>query len=116
MRREQTHSREVHESSGEHVQNHRMPARGAGGLDPSVGGVLGQMENVRAVTEERGTALTKVETTRVQFSEGRYQIGRRHALVFGKFLDLGEKFCVRELSGNMNHLHVHILTALLGTH
>jgi hypothetical protein len=64
------------------------------------------MEDVRAVGEERGTALTEVETAGVQFSERRDQIGRGHALVFGKSLDLSDEFVVRELSGDMNHVHV----------
>jgi hypothetical protein len=108
MRREQAHRREVHESSGEHVQNHWMPAPGARGLDPSVGSVLGQMKNVRAVREERGTALTEVETTRVEFSEGRYEIGGCQALVCSKSFDLSEQFLVREFRGNMNRRHVFL--------
>jgi hypothetical protein len=50
---QQTHSRKVHGSASEHVQNHRVPARDASGLDPPVGGVLRQMEDARAVGEER---------------------------------------------------------------
>jgi hypothetical protein len=73
------------------------------------------MEDVRAVGEDRGTAFTEIETPRVQFGEGRDQIGDCHALVFGKSLDLSEKFFVGELSGNMNHLHVsYMASSFLG--
>jgi hypothetical protein len=73
------------------------------------------MEDVRAVRKERGAALTEVETAVVQFSKRRDQIGRGRALVCGKSLDLSEKFFVRELSGNMNHLHVsYIPSSFLG--
>jgi hypothetical protein len=53
-------------SRAEAVQDDWKSAGGSGGLDPVVGGVLGEMEDVGAVGKERRESFAQVETPFIQ--------------------------------------------------
>ena len=73
VRRQQTDRGQVHRPVRQQLQDDRKAPRGAGGLDPSIGRVLGEAEDLRAVGEERRAALPEIEPPRVQFRQRRNQ-------------------------------------------
>jgi hypothetical protein len=53
----------------EQVQDHRKLSCGAGDLDAEVRGVFGQVEDPRAVGEERRAAFAEIQASRVDLHE-----------------------------------------------
>ena len=69
VRRQQTNRGQGDRPVGQQRQDDRKLPRNASGLDASIGGVLGEAEDLRAVGEERRAALPEIEPPRVQFRE-----------------------------------------------
>lgn len=66
MRSQQPHDRQAEGALRQQVENDRKASRRAGCLDPAVGRVLREMENLRAVREERRASFAQVESPSVQ--------------------------------------------------
>jgi hypothetical protein len=81
VRRQQPHGREVQGTPLEQLDDQREALRGTGGLNPSVGGTFGQVEDLGAVGEERRAALPEVQLARVQFGQRRNQMRGGRALL-----------------------------------
>jgi hypothetical protein len=78
---EQLHGGQRDCTSGQLFEDNRERPRASRCLDAHVRRMLGEMEHLRAVCEQRGASLTKIESPRVDFREQRYEICRRGALV-----------------------------------
>jgi len=59
---------------GEHLQEHRMLARGPSGGDPQVGFVLREVQDLRAVDEHRIASLASVELPLVHLADVRHEL------------------------------------------
>ena len=81
VRRQQTNRRQTDGPIRQQLQNYRKAPRHASGLDPSIGGVLGETEDLRAIGKEGRTALSEVQAPRVQLRERRNKMRRRVTLV-----------------------------------
>jgi len=107
VRREQPHRCESHGAILEHLEDHRELPRGASGFDAIVGGVLGEMENLRTVGEEGGEALGKVEASLIEDGEvGDKDCGRR-ALLLGEELYPGDEILIGEVLSTREGIFVH---------
>ena len=62
---------------GQELENDRKPSGCARRLDAVIGRVLGQVQDLRAIGEQRGTPLAEIEPARVELREQRKKIGRR---------------------------------------
>jgi hypothetical protein len=80
--------------------------RAARGFDAAVRGVLGQMQYLRAVREERGAADSEIEPALVEFGQGGDQLRRAAALRGGQIRDAGEERGISEV-GERSSLCVH---------
>jgi hypothetical protein len=107
MRREEPDGRQIQQAIAEHLKNNRELACGPGGRDSSVGGVLRQVKDVRAIDKERRAAFGQVQTPLVKYSQMRDE-GRRHdALARGKLFHPLDEFMIGELSHGGKHVWVH---------
>ena len=97
MRREECDRRERHRAVAKQIQDNRKSARGARGFDPSVGGVLREMEHLCAIGEQRRAALAEIQTPDVDLDEQGDQPRCRFTLAVGGDLDLREEVRVRQL-------------------
>jgi len=61
-----TNRRQVHRTLFEHLKNDRELPDYPGGFDAPVGGVLGEVELLRAICEQRGIAFGQVEASLVK--------------------------------------------------
>lgn len=95
MRLEQGDGRERQRALRDHFENHRKLPRRPRGLDPMVGGVLGEVQHRGAVREERRARLREIETSRVELGEEREQVGRQVTLVRGGACSGVEQIVVR---------------------
>ncbi len=107
VRREQPHRREGHRALSEPLQDDREPPGGPGGLDAPVGGVLGEVEDLRTVREQRRAAFGQVCPPHVQFREVRNQGRRRLPLALSEPLHPREQFGVGELSHRGEQVRIH---------
>jgi len=94
--REEPHGREVNGTLRQQVENLREPPRRAGRLDPEVGGVLGEVEHLRAVGEQGGAALRGVEAPGVHLGEVGDELRGGQALAAGAAPEACEQICVGE--------------------
>jgi len=67
------------------------------GLDARIRRVLGQVEDVCAVHEERPAAFAEIQPARVDFGERRNQAARRETFLAGEPDRFGEQPVVREV-------------------
>ena len=97
----------------EEVQDQREAARGAGGPDPVVGGVLGQAEDLRAVAIERSPGA-QARGTGVQLGQMGDQLHGGRPLAAGEVPHARQQRAVRELGGSdekvMTHDHLYVTT------
>jgi hypothetical protein len=96
MRRQEPDSAEMDAAVGEERQDHRKPSRRARGFDPVEGGVLGEVQDLRAVREHRRAALSKVEAPRIELSECRDQARSGLRFTSGEPLHFGDQLFVGE--------------------
>ena len=94
---EKADRRQCHGAISEQIEDVWEPSRGARGLDPPVGGVLGQMQTLRAVREQRRVAFTKVQTACVELGKRRDQARRRFTFAPGERLDFPKKLFITEV-------------------
>jgi len=69
MRGQPADREERHPARGQVLQEHRKLPHRPRGLDAVVGGVLGEVEHVGAVLEQRGIAFPKIQAPLVEFCE-----------------------------------------------
>ena len=53
VRRQERDRGQRQRTFGQQIEDHRKAPRGPRGLDPSIGGVFGEVQDLRAVSEER---------------------------------------------------------------
>ena len=94
VRREEPEIREIQPAIGELVQNHRKPARRACGLDSPVRGALREIQNSRAIREQRRAAFSEIQAPLVEYCKVRDERGRRLTLVLCQVFHLCEKSSV----------------------
>jgi hypothetical protein len=80
-------------------KNEGEASRGAGRLDPSIRGVFGQVQDLRAVREERRAPGAEIETPRIELGERGDQVGGRVALPFRERSDASKERGIRQGSG-----------------
>lgn len=86
VRSQPAHCEERHPSLRQVLGEHRKAPHRPRRLDTVVGGVLGEVEHIRAVLEERRVAFREVQATLVEFREvhnerdGRLPFALRRAL------------------------------------
>jgi hypothetical protein len=97
MRREQADRGQGEVASGQQVQDPGKPPRRPRRLDTAVGGVLGEVQHLRAVREERRAAFAEVQAPRVDLRQRRDELHRRLPLAAGESFDLREQFLIRQL-------------------
>ena len=97
MGHQQPHRRQRHRPLRQPLQNHRESAGRPGHFDPSIGRVLGQMQDLCAIDEQRGAALAEVESPFVQFRQVGDEECRRLALASGEVPDTRQQRVVGEL-------------------
>jgi hypothetical protein len=97
MGRQKTERRQSHGAISKQIEDVWQPSRNASGLDPSIGGVLGQMQTLGAVREQRRVAFTKVQTACVELGKRRDQTRRRFTFAPGESLDFRKKLFVAEV-------------------
>src|SRR3990172_8859215 len=114
VRREDPDGREGHGAIREHVEDDREPPRGAGRLDAIVGGMLGEMEDLRTVGEERGKAFAEVEAAFVQDGEVADEGYGCLPLVLGEELDPGEEVPIGEVLGTREDIFAHRFHRMAG--
>jgi hypothetical protein len=73
MWRKQTDRGEVQCTVGEQIEDRRPLPSCPCGLDSKVGGMFRQVQDLRAVGEERGAALANIQLSDVQLGERRNQ-------------------------------------------
>ena len=64
---------------------------GARGLDAAVGGVFGEVQDPRAIREERRTTFAEIEPPRVDFHQRRDEARRRLAFAHSEPPHFGEQ-------------------------
>ena len=69
MGSKQAHRTQVHRAIAEHLKKDRELPAGPGSLDAVIRRVLGEMEDLGAVREERGAAFGQVQAAHVEFGE-----------------------------------------------
>jgi hypothetical protein len=94
VRRQETDRSQRDRPVGEQLQDDWKAARSASGLDPAISGMFREAKDLRAVREERRTALREIEPPRVKLHERRNQMSRRLPLEFGQPPDLDEQLVV----------------------
>ena len=67
MGSEEAHRAQVHRALAEHLKNDRERPAGPGSLDAVIRRVLGEMEHLNAVGEERGAPFSQIQTPLVEF-------------------------------------------------
>ena len=102
VRRQERDRRQRHRAIAEHVEHAWTPARGSRRFDPPVRRVLGQMQHLRAVGEERRAALAQIQPALVELRQQCDQADRRGTLTRGRNLDLREEIAVREPRHRVN--------------
>src|SRR5262245_7719521 len=103
---EQPQMRQIQSTTGELLQNHRKPAGRACGLNPTVRCALREVQNARAIREQRRAAFTEIQAPLVEYSEVRDELRGCVALVLRQVLDLREKSSVRKCC-DRSELSVH---------
>ena len=88
---------EGHRPVGQQIQNNWELAGCSRRLDPSIRSVLGEVQHLRAVGEERGAAFAEIQPARVKLCQQRDEPDRRVALAAGGDLDLRQKCLVRQM-------------------
>src|SRR5437762_625715 len=96
MRRQEPHGRQVDRAFGEHFENQREAAGGAGHLDAVVRLMLGEGQYLSTIYKEGPIAGSQVWVTSVQLGEMGDQGGRGLALARSKALQAGDEVGVRE--------------------
>jgi hypothetical protein len=74
MRREQPDRRQRYGPLRQLVEDHRKPSRTPRRFNPSVGGMLGQTQDLRAVREQGGATFAEIQPPAVKFREERDEV------------------------------------------
>ena len=82
---------------GQQIEDHRKAPRGPRGLDASIRRVLREVQELRAVGEERRAPLAEIQPALVHLRQQRDEPDRRVPLAAGGDLDLREKLMVRQV-------------------
>jgi len=109
MGREESHRRQVHRSHLEHLEYDRKTPDHPGGFDAPIGGVLGEMEHLRAIGKQRRAAFGEVETSFVQFREVSDEGRGRLTLALGQVLHPGEQLVIGKVTHSGEHPRIHSL-------
>ena len=96
MRRQEPDGAQMDPSVGEEGQDHWKPSRRARRFDPVVRGVLGEVQNLRAVREHRRAALPEVEPPRIELRECGDQASSGLRFTSGEPQHLGDQLFVGE--------------------
>jgi len=99
VRGQQADGCQVHGAVLEPLQDDGEPSGGSSGLDAPVRGVLGEMEHLRTIREQRGAALGKVQATFVQLRQVGDESTRRLAFACREVFHPRHK----RLVGEVNH-------------
>ena len=100
VRRKERDRRQRQRPVGQPLKEHRESPRRACGLDPSIGGVLRQVQHVRAVREQRRAPGLEVESSRVELGQQRDELRGGTPLTADSGRDLGcQRFIGQLLSG-----------------
>ena len=100
---------EGHRARGEGLEDDGKVSAGASRLDTVAGGVLGEPEHLRAVSEERTVAFGGEEGgSGVEHSQMRHELDRCLALLAGEHADAREEIVIRETGGESEDVRVHV--------
>lgn len=100
MRSEQPDSRETDVATGQPREDDRESSNRAGRLDAIVRGVLGEMERLNAVGEQRRIALAEVEAPIVEDREVGDERHGRLPLLLSKVRQPGQELLIGQMSGS----------------
>jgi len=105
--RQEAECREIQTPRGEPLENDRKLARHARGLYAAVGRMLGEVQDLDAVREQRRTGLAKIELPRIEFGQVSDETYGRLALASRQVLHLREECVVGELSEVEQEFRLH---------
>ena len=105
MRAKQTDRGEGDIAGARPVQDEGKATPGPARLDAMVGRVLREMEHLRAVGEQRGAPLAKIETTGIELGKRRDQRGGGLRLASGEALHLANQLAVGQPLGGPVAVH-----------
>ncbi len=100
---------EGYRAGDEGLEDDGKVSAGSGRLDTVAGGVLGEPEHLRAVSEERTVALGGEEGgSGVEHGQMRDELDRCLALVAGEHTDAREEILIRETRRESENVHTHV--------
>jgi hypothetical protein len=91
---QQSDRREADGPLGEHIEHHRIGPYDAGGFDTTICRALREMKYSETIREQRGAALSEVETPLVQYREVSDEGSRRLTLALCQHGYLRQKFLI----------------------
>jgi hypothetical protein len=89
------------------LEDRRELARGPGRFDPAVGGMLGQVQHLRAVDERRGASLGEIQPPRIHFRKVSHQLRNRVPLVRGQSFHGRQQLGIRQNRCCVERVDVH---------
>jgi hypothetical protein len=101
VRRQDPDGGQVQRPVREHVEQDGEPPGGVGNLDPVVGAVLGQLEDLGAIREERLASGAPIQLPRIELRQVGHQRGRRLPLAARQTADLDREFFIRKMGWNV---------------
>lgn len=105
---EPSHRSEGERSAGQQVKDHREKTAGSSDVDPGTGRVLGEMQDVRAVAEERAVAFRCVQgRSRVQRRQMGEKLDRGLAFIRGEGRDAREEIVIGEFACESDEVRIH---------
>jgi hypothetical protein len=94
VRREQSDHCQRNRAIGQRDEDDRTAPDYAGGFDPAIRGVLGQIQHLRAVDEQRRTPLREIELARIELGQPGDEGGRCPTSIGGSTLHVCEELFV----------------------
>lgn len=96
VRPQQTDRSHRERAVGEQLEDDGITPRRPRGLHTKVSGIVGEAQHLRAVGEQRGTALAEIQAARIDLAEQRNQVRDRTPLVRGGAFDFDEQAAIGE--------------------
>ncbi|HEU4798697.1 MAG TPA: hypothetical protein VFT63_07195 [bacterium] len=107
VRNQQSYCREVYGPIAEQIEDDGIFSSSPGCLDTAIGGILGEMEHLHAISEHRRTAFSEIQLSLVQDGEvgdeGRFRL----PLALGKEFRSRDDFLIGELINKRENSCAH---------